>query len=294
MVELWAERGAPHKTKDTDFGESSVCLTRLDLGQESPSAPFFWNGQFYIPGESSLSVLDMTSSPSLGLRIDLEDIKKPLHFCPLPERVLVWGESGLGEVTPEGSFEQVDSRPASASGCKLISDGRTKALRLWGASAQADLLEEGVGVVSVGDIGLDGPAEYAIYADRFVVISGNKLAYFKRKKFAVVELPASVISQPLYSETDNRLILMLNDGSIRSCSPAGDKFSFVCDLAGTPSTWPLKLGERIFYGTEGRYLCCDKDAIRPRLSSPPSGALSYANGRVFGTLRDGSVFCFEL
>jgi Double zinc ribbon len=294
VVELWGERGAPHSTVGDDFGERSVCLTRLDLGEESPCPPFYWNKQIIIPGTSCISVLDMTSSPSLGQRYPVDEIGRPKHFAQLRKSLLCWGSQGLGELSEDGAMNILGEDGPANSGSFIITDGQDKALIyspgnepvVW--SKSEDLFQ---------NFNWDSVFEnvdYALYADRMVLIAGNRLAYLKGNEFEVVDLPASVIAEPLYSEPDNRLTLLLNDGSARSCSPTGEKFSFVCDLAGTPSTCPLQIGEGIFYGTEGRYLCRAEEAIRPRLSSPPMGALSYANGRIFGNLRDGSLFCFEL
>lgn len=290
VVELWGERGAPHQAEGSDFQETSVCLTRIDLGEISPCPPFHWEGQFFIPGSKTLSILDMSSSPSIGRRIALEAVGKPKHFGLLHDKILVWGEKGLGSVSKEGECLLLHPIELSDSSI-LLTDGQSRALLV---NELPFLFQESGELLPLPPIGFKEKTEFAIFTKNFVLFSGKNLAYLDKETFHLAELPALVVSQPLYSESDERLILLLSDGTVRTCSPKGDKFSYLCDLAGTPTTDPLKLGERVFYGTEGRYLCCDEEAIRPRLSSQPSGALSYANGRLFGNLRDGSMFCFEL
>jgi hypothetical protein len=276
-VELWAERGAPADKQEGDFEETSVCLTRLDLGEESPCPPFFWRDRFMIPGSHTLSVLEMSSSPSVGRRIDLQEVGRPALFASLAEHVIVWGDA---ELTGQPLF--------------LLTDGQGSCLAVSQDPRRATLFDINASPARCHDPIFADSLEYGLYADRYILISGNRLAYLENHEFIVVELPALVVAPPLYNPIDNRLTLLLNDGTARSCSTVGDKFSFVCELAGPPSTQSLMLGSRLFYGTEGRYLCCDEEAIRPRLSSPPMGALSYANGRIFGTCLDGSMFCFEL
>jgi hypothetical protein len=293
VVELWAERGAPKQNSGHDFAESSVCLTRLDLGEESPGAPFFWNHNIYIPGRSSLSTFEMSSSPSLGTRIDLSEIGCPLYFAAGSDRLFVWGEKGLGEISQSGGLNLVDDAGAPSRNGFLVSDGKQRCLRVHGTPPRVELVN-GEKTEPTEALHWTEPVEYALYADRFLLFAGKKMAFFEDDDLQQAELPATVIAQPIYSPAEDRLTLLLNDGSIRTCSTRGEKFSYHCDLAGPPSTWPLKLGAKVFYGTEGRYLCCDEEAIRPRLGSPPMGALTFANGRVFGTLRDGSLYCFEL
>lgn len=293
VVELWAERGAPVPSSDSDFRERSVCLTRLDLGEVSPCPPLRWNGLVLIPGSHTLSVLEMTSSPSVGKRIDLTSVGKPSHFATLGHTLLLWGAGGLGTISSDLTC-QFQSELSVGQDCLIVSDGVGSAMLVSGNPPVGRLWLDGQLSDSALAVGLTEPVDYALYADRFILISGHKLAHFQEGRFVITELPAVVVAQPLYSAEDNRLTLMLNDGSIRSCSTGGDRLSFVCELAGAPTTDPIMLGGRVFYGTEGRYLCCDEEAIRPRLSAPPMGALSYANGRIFGNLRDGSMFCFEL
>ena len=305
VVELWAERGAPQAGDAGDFGETSVCLTRLDLGEESPCAPFSWQKKFFIAGSTSISELDMTSSPSIGKRIPVNEVGRPRGFAPLRKCLFAWGDKGVVRVAEDGFVttlnpddpeDQPNPQVLKGDDTLLLSDGSNQALLASADAGEAYLMTIGNEneVRMMEDIGLKESLDYGLYADRFILISGNKFSYLEDNRFVVSELPATVIAPPLYSAQDQRIFLFLNDGSARSCSTTGDKFSFVCDLAGTPTTRPLKLGERLFYGTEGRYLCCDEEAIRPRLSSSPMGALSYANNRVFGTSRDGSMFCFEL
>ena len=294
VVELWSERGAPHSVEGNAFGETSVCLTRLDLGEESPCAPFYWNGKIFIPGSTSISALDMTSSPSLGQRLALDELGQPRHFCSLGKTLLCWGSQGLGELSGDGSLQKLGSDGPSNSGSFMVSNGRDMALLYAAGSDPVIWSSSEKRFLEIDCEDMPDGVDFVHFADRFLIVAGNKLFYCQDQHFLVRELPASVLAQPLYCASENRLTLLLNDGSARSCSTTGDKFSFVCDLAGTPSTDPIRLGESIFYGTEGRYLCYDEEAIRPRLSAPLRGALSYANGRVFGNLRDGSIFCFEL
>ena len=294
VLELWAERGAPaHKQEGTDFEETSVCLTRLDLGEESPCPPFFWQDKFMIPGSHTLSVLEMSSSPSVGRRIDLKEVGRPALFAMLEEHIIVWGEKEFGAINTEGVFESIDTE-LKGTPQFLLTDGKSSCLAVSQDPRKATLFDLNDSPAKCHDPIFADSLEYGLYADRYILISGNRLAYLENLEFIVVELPALVVAPPLYNPVDNRLTLLLNDGTARSCSTIGDKFSFVCELAGPPSTQSLMLGSRLFYGTEGRYLCCDEEAIRPRLSSPPMGALSYANGRIFGTCLDGSMFCFEL
>lgn len=291
VVELWGERGAPHQQVGNDFGETSVCLNRLDLGEDSPSPPFFWEGHFRIPGASSLSSFELSSSPSVGTRMPLDELGTPLHFQPLSDTLLVWGERALGELASDGQLTILEEVGAKSKSL-LVTDGKEQAVLVNPGSGPL-VWSRGSTLVE-SEIDSADSVDYAIYGDRFILISGNSLSYLENNRFVTCGLPASVIAEPLYQKESNRLILLLNEGSARSCSPDGEKFSFLCDLAGTPSTAPLLLGEHLFYGTDGRYLCFDSEAIRPRLPSPPVGPLSYANGRIFGTLRDGSMFCFEI
>lgn len=294
VVELWAERGAPRFTQDADFTERSVCLSKLDLGQESTAAPFLWHDRFYLPGTTELSVIDMTSSPSIGQRIDISAIGRPVHWALLTEQILVWGELGLGALDLTGGFRRLEWEVSPGPHSRIVSDGKSQALLLPGETSPACLYTPLEGFESLETIGLTHTIDYALHAEHFILIAGNQLAYLEEGEFHLSELPASVIAEPIYCLQDQRLTLILNDNSIRTCSSRGDRFSFVSESAGTPSTSPLKLGDRIYYGIEGRYLCRDEEALRPRLSSAPVGALSYANGRIFGVSRDGSLFCFEM
>ena len=293
VLELWAERGAPAHKQEGDFEETSVCLTRLDLGEESPCPPFYWRDRFMIPGSHTLSVLEMSSSPSVGRRIDLQEVGRPALFALLKEHIIVWGDKDFGAINAEGLYESIDVE-LKGKPLFLLTDGESSCLAGSQEPRKATLFGINDSPASCHDPIFADSLEYGLYADRYILLSGNRLAYLENHEFIVVELPALVVAPPLYNPADNRLTLLLNDGTARSCSTVGDKFSFVCELAGPPSTQSLMLGSRLFYGTEGRYLCCDEEAIRPRLSSPPMGALSYANGRIFGTCLDGSMFCFEL
>jgi hypothetical protein len=293
VVELWAERGAPTHTEGSDFAETSVCLTRLDLGEDSPCPPFFWRDRFMIPGSQTLSVMEMTSSPSVGKRIDLHEAGRPCLFGLMRDHLIVWGEKDFGAIDCDGVYETIDT-VLRGTPRFLLTDGEGTCLALSADPMTAFLFDVNDSPKKLHDPTFADTIEYALYTDRYVLVSGNRLAYLEDTEFIVVELPSLVVSAPLYDPVENRLTLMLKDGTARSCSTTGEKFSFVSELAGIPCTEALSLGGRLFYGTEGRYLCCDEEAIRPRLSSAPMGALSYANGRLFGTCRDGSLFCFEL
>src|SRR5690606_36979564 len=156
-----------------------------------------------------------------------------------------------------GVFRIRESSTSPGKSSHQIADNSRRVLRVSGSPPKATLLEEGQDDLEIAELGLTDSVEYALFADVFVLISGNRLAHFRDGIFHVQELPALVVAQPLYNEKEQMLTLLLNDGSIRKCSTQGDKFSFVCNLAGTPTTAPLKIGDRIFYGTEGRYLCFD-------------------------------------
>lgn len=294
VVELWAERGAPVAAENNEFGEKSVCLTRLDLGEPSPAAPFFWNQQFFIPGEHSLTAFEFSSSPSLGRRWPLDEIGQPKHFAPIGADLLIWGLGGVGLLSPDGYFELLDSDFKPHPNSIMVGSSQDVLLVDPGSIPKAWLFLQGGQVRELDTGELAGGLEYGLHADTHILLGGNSLSYLEEGTFRTVELPSLVVADPLYDKREERLTLLLSDGSARTCSTRGDKFSFLCDLGGPPTTAPLRLRDSLFYGIEGRYICRQQEAIRPRLPSAPMGALSYANGRLFGTARDGSIFSFEL
>ena len=291
VIELWAERGAPQQVEGNHFNETSVCLIRLDLGEEAARPPFGWKNQVLVPGSSSLSSLEFHSSPSVSHRTDIAQLGNLHSFLGLDQGVLIWGDKGSALYESPTQFRCLDLPPLRPG--MQLSDGH-QVLRVQDDDKKSFLLDPDFTVKELGETGLEQAAEYGLWADRFLLFSGKTLSYLDGESFVTKELPATIVSQPLYLANDKRLLLLLNDGSIRTCSTEGDKFSFRCEMAGTPTTWPLVLGNKVFYGTEGRYLCCDEEAIRPRLGSTPMGRLSYANSRVYGTSQDGSMFCFAL
>lgn len=294
VVELWAERGAPVTAEHNEFGEKSVCLTRLDLGEPSPTPPFVWNQQFLIPGEHSLTALEFSSSPSFGHRRPLDGIGSPKHFAAIGTNLLIWGSEGVGSLSSEGDFELLDSdfKPHSNS---IMVEGAENVLLVNPSSPPIAWLFLPTGEVRELDTSeLSGSLEYGLYAGSHTLLGRNCLAYLENDAFRSVELPSLVVTDPIYDRIDDRLTLLLSDGSARTCSTRGEKFSFLCELGGTPTTSPLRLKNSLFYGIEGRYICRGGEAVRPRLPAAPMGALSYANGRLFGTTRDGTIFSFEL
>jgi hypothetical protein len=156
------------------------------------------------------------------------------------------------------------------------------------------LYKQGGEIQDLASSGFANAAEWSLFADRFVLLWRNQLAYLEGETLRTQELPAAVVTRPVYCPESERLTMLLSDGTIRSCSSAGERFSFVCDMPGVPTTPPLRIGKHVYYGSDGRYLCCDEEAMLPRLNSPPWGELSYANGRLFGTTREGVLFAFCL
>lgn len=294
VVELWAERGAPVPAEESEFGEKSVCLTRLDLGEPCPAPPFAWNGHFYIPGERSLTPFEFSSSPSLGRRIPLDELGTPKHFASIGAELLIWGESGVGRLAPDGFLEVLDEEFKADQESLMIAGESDVLLISQLPSPKAWLFHLGGEVEEVDVSRLPADIEYGLHASGYLLLGGNTLSFLEAGAFHTVELPSLVVTAPIYDCREERLTLLLSDGSARTCSTRGDKFSFLCDLGGPPSTVPLRLQGDLFYGIEGRYICRQGEPIRPRLPMAPMGALSYANGRLFGTSRDGSMFCFEL
>jgi hypothetical protein len=293
VLEMWAERGAPRHAEGDDFGEESVCLTRLDLGEPASGPPVLHQGQLVILGTSSLCLLEMTSNPSLGSRLELPGTRGPLRAVSLPGSLLVSSPEGLWEVDPLARCVRHEVRHALASAPQPIADGEGRAL-LFGADRSLLLYQEGGALREVGAAALGGAPEWSLYGGRFLLFWRNQLAYLEGDAFELRELPAALLARPVYQPDGERLTVLLSDGTIRSCSTTGERFSFVCDMPGTPTTAPLRIGEQVYYGSEGRYLCCNEEAMLPRLNSPPWGELSFANGRLFGATREGMLFAFCL
>ena len=295
VLEMWAERGAPRSSEGDEFREESVCLARLDLGEPASGAPLLHQGHLVIVGSNSLCLLEMTSNPSLGTRLELPGTKGPLRALSLPNSVLVAAPEGLWEVdVVTRQIRHLVETPISLA-MAPVADDAGRVLLTSGSSSHPYLLySEGGTTQELAAPGLNGVAEWALHADRLLLFYRNQLAYLDGSELRVQELPAAVIARPAYSPEDERLTLLLSDNTIRTCSPTGERFSFVCDMPGVPSTSPLRIGKQVYYGTEGRYLCCDEEAMLPRLNSPPWGELSYANGRLFGTTKEGLLFAFCL
>jgi hypothetical protein len=295
ILEMWAERGAPRPTEGDEFREESVCLVRLDLGEPASGPPLEHHGHLVILGVNSLCLLEMTSNPSLGHRLVLPGTKGPLRAFSLSDSILVSAPEGVWEVDLFSHTIKHHLQAPLASDAEPASDGISQVL-LAGADAQHPLLlyqQEGQ-LQPLSAVNFPHRPEYSLYTDRFVLLWRNQLAYLEGESLKVQELPAGVVTRPVYCPDSQRLTLLLSDGTIRSCSPTGERFSFIGDMPGVPTTPPLRLGEQVYYGSEGRYLCCDEEAMLPRLNSAPWGELSYANGRLFGTTREGGLFAFCL
>lgn len=289
VLELWSEQGAPQAGVAGDFQETSVCLSRLDLGENAPCPPLRHQDQILLVGSETLSLLEMTANPSVGKRFELPEPAQ--GAVDLGDEVLLWGQDNLYRFElGEAQFERVAESPGQPL-FRMTVDHSGGALLVTEAGAYHYSQHE---LEPLDTEALAQKPEWALFCDRFIVIRRNQLAYLEGHQFIVTELPDSVIAPPLYCPASGRLFLLLNDNTIRSCTSVGQRFSFISELAGVPTTVPLKIGERIFYGTEGRYLCRDEEALRPRLSSQPVGELSYANGRLFGATMEGGLFAFQL
>lgn len=289
VLELWSEQGAPQDGQVGDFRETSVCLTRLDLGDNAPVPPITHEGQIVIAGTTSLSILEMNANPSLGERLELPE--PPLGTVDLGDEILVWGQEHLYGVNfNTREVKRLVASPGEPT-IAMVSDHTGGALLVTKGGLHHFSQDE---LHELDSSALSQSPEWVVFADRFILLRGHQLAYLEGHAFHTVELPDPVIAPPLYCPHSGRLFLLLNDNTVRSCAPTGERFSFVSELAGVPTTVPLKIGERIFYGTEGRYLCRDEEALRPRLSSQPVGELSYANGRLFGATLEGGLFAFQL
>lgn len=290
---MWAERGAPRAGGEGDeFREESVCLVRLDLGEAASGPPIAHDRHLVILGSDSLCLLEMTSNPSLGSRLELPGAQGPLRAFSLSQSVLVAAPGGLWEVDVVSRVIRHHlSRPITME-MEPASDGSNSVL-LRGAEGFF-LYREGGEVTELQASGFSQTPEWSLFADRFVLLWRNQLAHLEGSTLQVRELPAAVVTRPVFDPESQRLIMLLSDGTIRSCSTTGERFSFVCDMPGVPTTPPLRIGESVYYGTDGRYLCCDEEAMLPRLNSVPWGELSFANGRLFGATREGVLFAFCL
>jgi hypothetical protein len=296
ILEMWAERGAPKGGGEEDgFREESVCLVRLDLGEPASGPPIQHQGHLVILGTNSLCLLEMTSNPSLGSRLELPGTKGPLRAFSLPDSVLVAAPEGLWEVDVQTRSVRHHLQRTVSMATEPASDGQGQVMLASGDSGNPLFLyKQGGEIQDLASSGFANAAEWSLFADRFVLLWRNQLAYLEGETLRTQELPAAVVTRPVYCPESERLTMLLSDGTIRSCSSAGERFSFVCDMPGVPTTPPLRIGKHVYYGSDGRYLCCDEEAMLPRLNSPPWGELSYANGRLFGTTREGVLFAFCL
>jgi hypothetical protein len=294
ILEMWAERGAPFHSEGDEFREESVCLVRLDLGESATGPPIHHQGHLVILGTNSLCLLEMTSNPSLGRRLELPGTRGPLRAFSLKDCLLVAAPEGLWEVdVAVGSVKRQIAREIR-SGAEPACDGESQVLFCGEDPAEPFFLYRQGQIQSVTAAGFAQVPEWTLFADRFLLLWRNQLAYLDGESLCTQELPAAVITRPVYCPDSERLIVLLSDGTIRSCSSTGERFSFVCDMPGVPTTPPLRVGEHVFYGSDGRYLCCDEEALLPRLNSAPWGELSFANGRLFGITKEGGLFAFCL
>lgn len=294
ILELWAERGAPRPNEGDEFREESVCLVRLDLGESASGPPLLHHGLPVILGTSSLWVLELTSNPSLGSRVDLPSSQGPLRAVSLAERLLLLSPEGLWEVDLTARSAQKVSDQGAGATLDPVSDGIDQTLYL-GTDGRPRHHRLGSEPTTLEVAGWSEPAEWAIHADRFLLFWRNQLGILDDDGLIhTQELPATMVARPVYEAQAQRLIVLLSDHTIRSCSTRGERFSFLCEMPGTPTTGPLRLGSKVYYGSDGRYLCADEEAMLPRLNSAPWGELSYANGRLFGTTKEGQLFCFCL
>lgn len=296
VIELWAEHGSPSlEGRADEFREQSVCLARLDLGEPASGAPVVHQNQPVILGSDSLSILEWSSNPSLGARIELPLTAGPLQAVPLEEALLVLSPEGLWEIDINSGSTIVTTKRKLTATARARLDPKSRLVLVAEADNSLFMYHKGGQIAELPRLeAFSKVPEWALFAGHFTFISGNKLAYLEDGSFKVQELPAGVIAGPVYDELENRLILAMSDNTIRTCSPRGDRFSFLCELAGAPTTTLLKVGQDIYYGIEGKYLCSNQEALLPRLNSPPWGELSYANSRIFGNTRDGGLFCFLL
>lgn len=296
VLELWAERGAPRPHQEgEEFREDGVCLVRLDMGEPAGGPPLLHRGHLVMVGSTSLSTLELTSNPSLSGRLELPGEGGPRHAVSLGDTVLVVSSEALWEVDLGTSQVVAHLQQPFSLDLPPLSDGQGRALVTRAGSNPGYALYEPGGRLSElasGDFPV--PAESAIFAGSFLLLWRQRMATWENGLFTAVELPAAPLARPVYCSDSQRLTLLLSDGTIRTCTTRGERFTFVGDRPGTPTTAPLKLGEHVFYGTDGRYLCCDEEALLPRLNSPPWGELSFANGRLFGTTREGGLFAFCL
>ncbi len=294
VLELWAERGAPRPNEGDEFREESVCLVRLDLGQAASGRPLLHHGLPIILGNDALWVLELTSNPSLGSRVDIPGSQGPLRAVSLAETLLLLSPEGLWEVDPSTRSAHRISGQGADPTVEPVTDGISQTFYI-GSDGHPRLHRLGSEPVRMEQPSWNAPPEWALHADRFLLFWRNQLGYHDEQgQFQTQELPATVVSRPVYDAQAERLILLLSDHTIRTCSTTGERFSFLCEMPGTPTTGALRLGSKVYYGSDGRYLCADEEAMLPRLNSAPWGELSYANGRLFGTTKEGQLFCFCL
>lgn len=294
VLEMWAERGAPRHAEGDEFRETSVCLVRLDLGEPATGAPLLHRDEVVVLGSSSLCLLELTSNPSLGGRLELGNRRGPLQALSLSQTLVLVSPDAVWEVDVASRTVLHRLDVSLATDLEPVSDGTERVL-LSRADGSFFLYCAGGECLDVGSPGFGSAPEWAFYSDRFLLLWRNQLAYLDDDGvLRSRELPAALVTRPVYDRDSQRLTVLLSDGTIRTCSSSGERFSFVGDMPGVPTTAPLRVGERVYYGSEGRYLCCDEEALLPRLNSPPWGELSYANGRLFGTTREGGLFTFCL
>lgn len=293
VIELWPEHGAPGlNSLADDFREDSVRLCRLDLGEPATAAPIMFLDHVIILGRCSLTILELSASPSLTGRLELPGAKGPLQAIPLDSSLVIVSSTGLWEVDPLAGHI-LHTQPGTWATTLAPVAGEHQVL-LFDTKAMMWTYQNGGQLEQLSPSSHSSLPEWAIYAGHFLTIERNQLTSYKEGATHTRDLPAAVIARPLYDPQEERLLLLLSDSTLRSCSVNGERFSFICDVPGVPTTPPLKVGSQVFYGIDGRYLCVNQEALRPRLNSPPWGELSYANGRVFGTTRDGGLFCFYL
>ena len=294
LVELWSEKGAPHPAEGDSFLEHSVCLSRLDLGEDAVCAPLFVGDKIHLWSTESLWELELGSNPALCLCLDLPSQEKALAACAFADSSLVVTRQALWKVSPDsrkltklGSITESPRR-------EIYTDGRQQAILLDPELESCFSYHPETGLSPLPSPELNGSHEWALFADQLLLFRDSRLARLQDGAFVHRDLPDRLISAPLYCPETQLLYLFLADNTLRSCTTTGERFSFVCELAGSPSTRAIKAGERFYYGTEGRYLCRDEESLRPRLSTTPYGSLSYANGRLFGICKDGGLFSFQI
>ncbi len=292
-VELWAEHGSVQGSSETDFIERALRLMLLDLGADSVGAPFFLGDQLYIPHQRGLSRLDWTGSPTLSIRYE-----SPLRAAfPVGGRALVWGPEGALFVDPSAGVEAAaDLVPRTPPDLWAVEPKGSRACGIWCPAegpAVGRFWTETAQVQDLGPLPLEAPPRWLVWGVEPTVFSEREL-YRPLEGGAPSSLSGELLAKPVWSPSDERFQLFLADGTVRSCSATGDRFSFLFEASGTPSTEPCSVGGQLYYGTQERYLCRNEKPLRPRLSNSPVGVLSVAQGRLFGASLKGELFCFEL